>query len=138
MRLVLLLKYLILIVFLINNSVSARPSDAIKEPKSSVLLLCKEKKYHAAMRELPKVMAAWQEYTKLTGRTSEGAASYLYTTTMFTIASKGDADWGKILDDSEIPYNVKTDMIFEILELRLGKGAIYVGNQDNFIVPVPG
>ena len=90
------------------------------------------------MRELPKTMAEWAEYTKRTGRTSEGAAGYLFVTTMFSIAEKGDAHWGKILDDPDIPYEYKTEMIFEILEARLGKGAVYVGNKRNLIVPRSG
>jgi hypothetical protein len=87
------------------------------------------------MRELPKAMAEWTEYTKRTGRTAEGTAGYLYAVTMFTIAEKGDAHWGKILDDPEIPYVYKTEMVFEILEARLGKGAVYVANRRNLVVP---
>ena len=49
--------------------------------------------------------------------------------------TKGDADWGKILDDEEILYEDKTRMVFEILETRLGKGSVYIGNENNFIVP---
>ncbi len=98
-------------------------SEAPKEPESPVRMLCEKGKYHEAMRELPKAMVAWGEYTETTGRTAEGAAGYLYATTVFAIANKGDADWGKILDDSDIPYNYKTEMICEIAEARLGKGA---------------
>ena len=97
--------------------------DATAEPDSSVSALCDSGKYHECMRVLPKEMAAWAEYTKATGSTSEGAAGFLYSTTMFAIACKGDADWGRILDDPDIPYNYKTEMIFEIVEARLGKGA---------------
>ena len=105
------------------------------EPESTVRMLCEKDDYYAAMRELPKAMDEWAEYTKRTGRTAEGAAGYLYVTTMAGIANNGDAFWGRILDDPEIPYAYKTEMIFEILEARLGKGAAYVGNRKNFIVP---
>jgi hypothetical protein len=97
--------------------------------------LCASGKYHEAMRALPKVMQEWAEYTKRTGETVEGAAGYECGTTLTTIAEKGDGDWGKILDDPAIPYAYKVEMIFEILEARLGKGAVYVGNRDNLIVP---
>lgn len=99
------------------------------------LELCDKGDYHEAMRELPKAMKGWAEYTKRTGNTCEGAAGYLYATTMSRISSVGDAHWGRILDDPEVPYEYKTDMVFEILEARLGKGAVYVGNKKNFIVP---
>ena len=113
-------------------------SDAPTEPDSPVLALCESGKYHEAMLELPKAMAEWNEYTNRTGHTAEGAAGYLYATTMFTIASKGEDDWGQILDDPDIPYSYKTEMVFEILEARLGKGAVYVGNKSNLIVPRSG
>jgi hypothetical protein len=51
------------------------------------------------------------------------------------IAERGDLHWAKILDDPDIPYVYKTEMIFEILRARLGKGAVYVANKENFIVP---
>jgi hypothetical protein len=110
-------------------------ASAPAEPESPVRELCEAGKYHAAMRALPLSMWQWEEYAKRTGRTAEGAAGYEYTTTMFTIAEKGDADWGRILDDTAIPYEYKVEMIFEILEARLGKGAVYVGNKDTLIVP---
>ncbi len=116
------------------TSVSGVP----REPESTVRMLCERGEYHAAMRELPKAMAEWEDYTKRTGRTGEGTAGFLYWTTMFATAQKGDAHWGKILDDPEIPYEYKTELIFEILEARLGKGAVYVGNKSNFIVPRTG
>ena len=109
--------------------------DTVKEPDSPVRTLCEKGQYHAAMRALPKAMKQWAEYTQCTGETAEGAAGYEYSTTMFAIAEKGEKEWGKILDDPDVPYEYKTEMIFEILEARLGKGAVYVGNKDNFIVP---
>lgn len=115
---------LLLVAAALTGCTTVTPvSDGPSEPESPVRALCDNGKYHEAMRELPKAMAVWGEYTKRTGRTAEGAAGYLYATTMFTIASKGDTDWGKILDDPDIPYNYKTKMIFEIAEARLGKGA---------------
>jgi hypothetical protein len=81
--------------------------------------------YHGAMRALPGEMAAWDEYGRATGSTAEGAAGYLYSTTMSAIATDGDADWGKILDDPGIPYGYKVDMIFGIVEARLGKGSAW-------------
>ncbi|MBN2686348.1 MAG: hypothetical protein JXR40_13790 [Pontiellaceae bacterium] len=105
------------------------------QPETPMRDLCEDGKYHAALRALPRAMRQWEEYTKRTSETAEGAAGYEYATTMFTIAEMGDADWGRILDDSAIPYEYKVDLIFEILEARLGKGAVYVGNKDNLIVP---
>lgn len=83
-------------------------------------------------------MKQWEDYTDRTGETAEGAAGFEYSTTMATIAEKGDADWGRILDDPAIPYEYKVEMVFEILEARLGKGSVYVGNRDNLIVPRKG
>jgi hypothetical protein len=114
---------------------SPQTTNAPAQPETPVRVLCEAGKYHAAMRALPTAMRQWGEYTKRTGETAEGAAGYEYSTTMFTIAEKGDADWGRILDDPTIPYEYKVEMIFEILETRLGKGAVYVGNKENLIVP---
>jgi hypothetical protein len=105
------------------------------QPETPICELCAVGKYHAAMRTLPRAMQQWAEYTKRTGETAEGMAGHQYSTTMMAISERGDADWGKILDDPEIPYEYKAEMVFEILEARLGKGAVYVGNKDNFIVP---
>ena len=110
-------------------------SDAQAQPESGVCELCAAGKYHAAMRALPEAMRYWEEYTKRTGETAEGAAGFEYGTVMFKTAQKGDADWGKILDDPDIPYEYKTWMVFEILEARLGKWSVYFGNEDNLIVP---
>lgn len=111
------------------------PEDTPNEPLTQSRDLCAVGEYHAAMRALPEVMRQWGEMTKLTGSTYEGAASFEFASTMFSIAECGDAEWGKILDDPAIPYSYKTHMIFEILEARLGKGAVYLGNKDNMIVP---
>ncbi len=70
-------------------------------------------------------MAEWAEYTRRTGSTSEGATGLLYSNTMGCIAGKGDADWGRILDDPDIPYRYKAELIFEICETRLGKGSAW-------------
>ncbi len=125
----------VLLITLLAGCATVPAVSIPQEPVSSVRELCEKGAYHAAMRELPKAMAEWTEYTKRTGRTAEGAAGYLYAVTMFTIAEKGDAHWGKILDDPEIPYVYKTEMVFEILEARLGKGAVYVANRRNLVVP---
>ena len=113
----------------------AKQASQLKQPETTMRALCEKGDYHTAMRELPKAMEQWTEYTKRTGNTAEGAAGFEYVTTMLAIAEKGDAHWGKILDDPEIPYKYKTEMIFEILETRLGKGAVYVEDKRNFIVP---
>lgn len=91
--------------------------------------------YVEAMRSLVHEMAEWEAYTQRTGSTAEGAAGFAYSTTLGEVAGVGDAQWGAILDDPDIPYEYKTDLIFEILETRLGKGAVYIGNEDNIIVP---
>ena len=52
------------------------------------------------------------------------------------IANFGDGDWGKILDDPAIPYRRKVNLVAYILETRLGKGAVYLGNKQNYIVPI--
>jgi hypothetical protein len=107
----------------------------VGQPESPVRELCDKGDYHAAMRELPTAMAQWEQYTKRTGNTCEGTAGFLYVHTMSNTAEKGDLHWAKILDDPDIPYVYKTEMIFEILEARLGKGAVYVANKQNSIVP---
>ncbi|MDJ0682067.1 MAG: hypothetical protein QNJ18_19675 [Xenococcaceae cyanobacterium MO_167.B52] len=116
---------IILAVLLVSCASLISADDHPKEPDSVIAGLLRAHKYHEAMRELPKEMNAWTVYTEETGRTSEGAAGYIYSTTMFRIASEGDSDWGKILDDSNIPYPYKTRLIFEIVEARLGKGAVW-------------
>ena len=115
--------------------VSPHATNAPAQPETPMRELCEAGKYHAVMRALPAAMRQWNEYAKRNGETAEGAEGYEYSTAMCTIAEKGDADWGRILDDPAIPYEYKVEMIFEILEARLGKGAIYVGNNDNLIVP---
>jgi len=115
-----------------KNTVSVQE---IREPENMLRQLCTEGKYHSAMKELVKSQAEWQAYTEKTGKTHEGAAGFEYMYTMMHIVSEGDAHWGKILDDPAIPYVYKTEMIFEILEERLGKGAVYMDSERNFIVP---
>ena len=102
-----------------------RVAEGSREPDYSVRALCEAANYHEAMRRLPKAMVAWDEYTRRTGSTSEGAAGYLYSTTLFEIAARGDDAWGAILDDPDIPHDYKVEMIFEIAEARLGKGAAW-------------
>ncbi|MCD6393550.1 MAG: hypothetical protein J7M40_08580 [Planctomycetes bacterium] len=130
------LTFAVMLSVVLGGCSQRRPSgEAVMEPESPLRNLCDAGRYHEAMRAIPDVMDAWARYTAATGRTAEGAAGYVYTTTIFTIAQRGDADWGKILDDPEIPYIYKTDMIFEIVEARLGKGAVYLGNRTNIIIP---
>ena len=130
------LTFAVMLSVVLGGCSQRRPSgEAVMEPESPLRNLCDAGRYHEAMRAIPDVMDAWARYTAATGRTAEGAAGYVYTTTIFTIAQRGDADWGKILDDPEIPYIYKTEMIFEIVEARLGKGAVYLGNRTNIIIP---
>jgi hypothetical protein len=104
----------VVLVTLLAGCATVPAVSVPQEPVSSVRELCEKGEYHA---------------------TAEGTAGYLYALTMFTIAEKGDAHWGKILDDPDIPYVYKTEMVFEILEARLGEGAVYVANRRNLIVP---
>ncbi len=128
--------FLVCSFHLAGCAASGSEPTLVQPPASGLLReLCDKGDYHAAMRELPKVMAQWDEFTKRTGRTCEGIAGFLYVRTMPKIAEKGDLHWGKILDDPDIPYVYKTEMIFGILEARLGKGAVYLANKQNFIVP---
>ena len=55
-------------------TIAPSQSDIAAEPESEVPMLCEAGRYQEAMRELPKAMAAWQEYTRPTGRTVEGDA----------------------------------------------------------------
>ncbi len=105
------------------------------EPDLPTRELCDKGKYHEAMRALPSVMKQWEEYTERTGNTCEGAAGFDYCYTMCQIAIHGDADWGKILDDPDIPYEYKIEMISEILENRLGKDTTYFDDKGNMVVP---
>ena len=127
--------FLVSLIYFAGCAASRSEPTSVQPPVSPLRELCDKGDYHAAMRELPKVMAQWNEFTKRTGRTCEGTAGFLYVRTMPKIAEKGDLHWGKILDDPDIPYVYKTEMIFEILEARLGKGAVYLANRQNFIVP---
>lgn len=124
---------LFMIVFAGCATVGSGP-EASDQPESAVQALCDAGRYHEAMRRLPGEMAAWAEYTRRTGSTAEGAAGFLYATTMFRIAGKGDADWGKILDDPGIPYRYKTDLLFEIAEARLGKGAAWSPSHTRVVI----
>jgi hypothetical protein len=112
--------------------------ETISEPDGIASGLCENGQYVEAMRWLPKEMAAWKAYTERTGRTAEDAAGFIRSHILGIIVEKGDESWGEILDDPEIPYAYKTAMIFEILETRLGKGSVYMGNQENYIVPRSG
>ncbi len=105
-----------------------------QEPDSQIDELLRAHRYHDAMRALPDEMDAWAKYAEQTGRTAEGAAGYLYATTMFRIAARGDTDWGAILDDPSIPYRYKTEMLFEVIETRLGKGSAWSPSDADFII----
>jgi hypothetical protein len=97
--------------------------------------LAEKGQFHAAMRLLPDAMRQWDEHIERTGETHEGAHGFLYHHVMGLLVQNGDAQWGGILDDPEIPYVYKTEMVFEILEARLGKGSVYLGNKETIIVP---
>ena len=97
-----------------------------------------KKEYHAAMRSLPKAMAEAEREARRTGHSVNVHSGSIDAHTFYEVAFRGDQDWGRILDDPEIPHGYKTAMVFEILELRLGKGAVYSGNHSNFIVPRSG
>lgn len=99
------------------------------------LTLLEQGRYHEAMRRLPQSMEDWRVREAEAGHSFEGAAGFEYNSVMFTIAEEGDSDWAAILDDPDIPHAYKTTMIFEILETRLGKGAAYMGNSKNIIIP---
>jgi|GEM_PF-3641177 len=122
------------LLILAGCTATDRVPGASGEPESTVRFLCDSERYHEAMRELPAAMKAWDEYTAHTGRTAEGAPGYLYASTMSAIVRKGDRDWGAILDDPDIPYSYKTEMIFEIAEARLGKGASWSSSHTEVIV----
>ena len=94
-----------------------------------------KKEFHAAMRSLPEAMAEAERKASRTGHSVNVHSGSIDAHTFEEVAFRGDQDWGRILDDPEIPYEYKTAMVFEILELRLGKGAVYSGNHSNFIVP---
>ncbi|MEM7168062.1 MAG: hypothetical protein AAF581_21610, partial [Planctomycetota bacterium] len=42
---------------------TSSPQGAVGEPSSSIRSLCEAGHYHEAMRQLPKEMDAWAEYT---------------------------------------------------------------------------
>ena len=92
-------------------------------------------RYHAAMQRLPKEMGEWKRKTDETGKSFEGARGFLKAHTLMRVATNGDSHWGAILDDPDIPYIYKTELLHEILTYRLGKGSVYQGNDDNLIVP---
>jgi hypothetical protein len=92
-------------------------------------------RFHAAMRLLPDADRQWQAYTARTGRTEEGAGTLLHSRVMAAVAKTGDAEWGLILDDRTIPHRYKTEMLFEIVESRLGKGSVYLANTQTIVIP---
>ena len=92
--------------------------------------------YHGAIRLLPREATIWGKLMKKTGKSYEGAHGFLHGLVMGHTAAYGDSQWGKIIDDSEIPYRYKTLLISSVLEERLGKGSVYWGNKDNLIVPL--
>jgi hypothetical protein len=97
--------------------------------------LAENGEFHSALRSLTEDLTKWDRCIATSGNTNEGARSFLRTRVLDLVSRNGDAEWGAILDDAQIPYRVKTDMLFEILEDRLGKGAVYLGNEENIIVP---
>ena len=100
--------------------------------------LLAEDRYHEALRQLPAALAEWHELELEAGHSFEGAAGYLYSTALLQTAVRGDRDWGVILDDPAIPYHYKSDLVFEILENRLGKGSVYSASRDLFVIPRSG
>jgi len=87
------------------------------------------------MRLLSDAMNRWDKYVERTGQTHGGAQGFVYHNFMGHLVNEGDAQWGAILEDPDIPYVYKTEMISDILEARLGKGSVYRGNEENLIVP---
>jgi len=91
--------------------------------------------FHAAMQLLPADLRKWDECVANTGSSHEGARSFLKFHVIDLVSTKGDAEWGAILDDANIPYGNKTEMVFEILEARLGKGSVYLANEETIVIP---
>lgn len=126
----------IVLIFFTGCASSFPAPNSLSEPDSKIISLLETGNYNEAMRQLPAEMKAWAEYTKDTGNSQEGAAGFIYPTTIGRIAATGDSDWGKIIDDPDIPYEYKTELIYEILETRLGKGAAWSPwHTDVVIVP---
>ncbi len=123
-----------IVALLILTAVGCTPNIQQKSPVYTHDLL-EQGRYLEAIQLLPQRMNEWHIREKEIGHSFEGAAGFEYHKVMQMIAEKGARDWGRILEDPEIPYEYKTDLIFEILESKLGKGAIYLGNSNNWIVP---
>jgi hypothetical protein len=94
-----------------------------------------KRQFQPAMRALSEDLAKWDRCIASTRNNFEGARELLRARVLDLVSQNGDAQWGAILDDARIPYRIKTDMLFEILEHRLGKGAVYLANEETIIVP---
>ena len=109
-----------------------------QDPGPAVHALLTRGDYHAAMRLLPAAMAEYEREARRRGHSVAVISGSLGVHTLYFIAEKGDAHWGSILDDPDISYPYKTGLLFNIIEARLGKGAVYVGDADHYVVPTSG
>ena len=113
---------------------SGGATETHEREDAQVLRLCNAGRFQEAVRALPGAMEAWAQYEAETGSTAEGAAGYLYSSTLSSVARKGDAEWGRIFDDPQIPHELKIEMVFEILEHRLGKGAAWAPYHTDVVI----
>jgi hypothetical protein len=83
-------------------------------------------------------MAEYEREARKTGHSVAVMSGSLDFHTLQFTADRGDAHWGSILDDPDIPYRCKTGLLFAIIEARLGKGSVYSEDADHYVVPTSG
>ncbi len=110
-----------------------------RDPGPTVCGLLEKGDYHAAMRLLPATMAEYEREAERTGHSFGVISGSLSLHALEFIAEEGDAHWGSIFDDPDIPHQYKTGLLSTIIEIRLGKGSIYMEDgADHYVVPMSG
>ena len=122
------------LIFAFLPTAQARQNNSCNFTEES-RALAEKGEFYASIRSLPDDIAKWDRCIAVTGRSFEGSRGYLRSHVLDLVSLNGDAEWGKIWDDPKIAYRMKTDILFEILEARLGKGSVFLGNDETIIVP---
>jgi hypothetical protein len=121
---------------MIQASCGAAPDT--RDSHEKVRALLEEGDYHGAMKLLPEAMAESEREAAASGHSVAVMSGSLDAHVLQSIAESGDAHWGRILDDPDIPHHYKTGLLFDIIESRLGKGSVYEGGGGRYVVPASG
>jgi hypothetical protein len=127
---------LILLAFYLLTTSCNKASNVTSDPKTEIKELIDKKCFYQALKAMPEAMLYFDKEQKEISFGVKDLPNLNNSNIFSLIANAGEKDWGKILDDPDIPYEQKTNLLYEIIKCKLGKGSIYLYNSKNYILPI--